>query len=713
MEPGQPGADITERERRGATPGGAGQPGWPVNPLTGQPVPRPYPASSANGYDARQDVRNGNRYGPAGAGEPPSARSRRPEPEERPPWEDDENSAWEWQLANPSLAGAPLEEMTGTGKFAAVFPLTPGEAVWGKGFSAPKAPRGSRAATAGTAAYPGPGAVPRGVEVDEQPSTRMRALSPGNVARAAVIITIFIFVSRVLGLFRTSLFAAAFGSGFISDVYVRAFVLPDAIFNIVAGGALASAFIPVFTDYLVGKRDKKTAWHVASAALNTSTLLLIVLAVVCIIFAPEIIHVTIPTIWSGSNPEGPYVAMLTRVMLLQPIFLGASTLGVGILQARQRFLLPAIGQAIYTVGPISGILATLLDRHTGIFGGNLGIWGPTWGVVAGAALQFAVLIPGLVSAKMAYRLTFDLLHPGVLETMRLMVPRIINASMNYVAIFVTQSLLGFLSGTGATYGYLTAFTLVQLPLSLFSVAIAQAAFPTMAAFVADSAWDRLRATITSTLRGVIFLAIPASLGMGVLARPLVDVLLAHGRFTTQDISDVAVPLLGFSIGLLGMALTEILTRTFYALHNSRTPVQVNLLFLPIVIGLSVVLLNPLGAGGLALAFALGALGESFVLLVLLSPKVGRLDLRTLGSFTLNVLAASLVMALAALVVYTGMQFALPAAHGATEAAYQIARVGVAIVVAVLVYYGFSRFLGTDSAFPVERVLGRFTRFVRR
>ena len=697
MEPGQPGADPTERERRAHAPGGLGQPEWPVNLLTGQPVPRPAPSGAAYDPRSRGATPAPNGHNPRGPAYPA--------PEERPPWEDDDAAGWEWQLSSQSLTAAPLEEMTGTGKFSAVFPLTPGEAVWGKGLSAPA---GSRAGAAGTASYPGPGAVAPGVEVDEQPSTRLRALQPGNVARAAAIITAFIFISRVLGLFRTSLFAATFGSGFISDVYVRAFVLPDAIFNVVAGGALASAFIPVFTDYLVGKRDKRTAWHVASSALNISTLLLIVLAVVCIIFAPQIVHITIPTIWSGPNPEGPEVAALTRVMLLQPIFLGASTLGVGILRARQRFLLPALGQAIYTVGPIAGILATLLDRRTHVFGGNLGILGPTWGVVAGAALQFAVLIPGLVAAKMAYRLSFDFLHSGVLETFRLMVPRIVNASMNYVAIFVTQSLLGFLAN-GATFGYLTAFTLVQLPLSLFSVAIAQAAFPTLAAFVADGAWTRLRTTITSTLRGVIFLAIPASLGMGVLARPLVDVLLAHGRFTAQDISDVAVPLMGFSVGLLGMALTEILTRTFYALHNSRTPVQVNLLFLPIVIGVSVVLLNPLGAGGLALAFALGALGEALVLLLLLSPRVGRLDLRALGIFTLNVLAASLVMALAALAVFTAMSFVLPAAHGRVEAAYEVVRVGVAILIAVAVYYVFSRFLGTDSAFPVERVLARFRR----
>ncbi|HEY7832689.1 MAG TPA: hypothetical protein VIG30_03885, partial [Ktedonobacterales bacterium] len=162
MEPRQPGADTPPRTRRADTPAEPGQPGWPVNPLTGQPVPRPYSAGVSDPRDP------GDSRGPrdprlGGGGATPNGNGRgrpraRQAPEARPPWEDDDAdlTAWEWQLANPSLAGAPLEEMTGTGKFAAVFPLTPGEAVWGKGFSAPKAPKGSRAALAGTAAYPGP-----------------------------------------------------------------------------------------------------------------------------------------------------------------------------------------------------------------------------------------------------------------------------------------------------------------------------------------------------------------------------------------------------------------------------------------------------------------------------------------------------------------------------------------------------------------------------
>lgn len=719
MEPRQPGTDSA---RWGDGPEGASSPEWPINPRTGEAVPRPAAQLPGSGYEAGRAGAEGNSAAgsPAnGAGSgrarrhtppPPPTTAQLPRDEERPPWEEDEPGygSWEWEATvNRSLPSAPLTDVTASGKFA-VLPLTPGMSVWGRGISAPKAPAPPRGAP--NPQYPGPPAVPPGLVEDTQPSARMRALQPGNVVRATAIITVFILISKVLGLARTSLFAAAFGVNASSDAYVRAFVLPDAIFNIVAGGALASAFIPVFTDYLIAKRDRDTAWYVASATFNAMTLLLTAIAVVCIIFADPILHLTIPTIWSsspGHPAEGPEVVTLTRVMLLQPIFLGISTLSVAILQARQRFLLPAMGQAIYTVGPIAGILATLLDRHTGIFGGNLGLMGPTWGVVAGAILQFAVQLPGLVAARMRYHLTFNFLQPGVVETFRLMVPRIVNASMNYVAIFVSQTLLGLLN-SGATYGYLTAFTLAQLPLSLFSIAVAQAAFPTMTAFVSDNQWDRLRQTIQNTLRGVMYLAIPASLGLGVLARPIVNLLLAHGRFTDADISAVAIPLIFFAVGLLGLALNEILTRTFYALHNSRTPVQVNLLFLPIVIGLSVVLLNPMGAAGLAFAFSLGALGESATLLLLLSRRVGRLNLSGLAVFGINVLAASLVMALVAVLTYTGATLVLPTAASATvETVYLAIRLGASMLVASIVYYAMSRYLHIDDAIPLDRLLGRF------
>lgn len=671
-----------------------------------------YGASDArSGHSGGQN--GGNGYGHPRARPPAPPRSR-PDDAERPPWEEDEPgyASWEWESAlHESIGGIGSDDLTGTGKFNAVVPLTPGESAWGRGISAPKGIRGPGGGVVSSVAPAGD------VEADQQLSTRMRALRPGNLARATVIVSVAMMVSRILGLLRTSLFAATFGVSPAADAYTYAFTLPDTIFNIVAGGALASAFIPVFTDYLIKRKDSSTAWHVASSAFNIATLALTIFAGICIVFASPILHLLVPTQFTpqrGVTPIGPQIVTLTQVMLLQPIFLGAATMGVAVLQARQRFLLPALGQVIYTASLIGGILATELDQRTHIFGGGLGIMGPTWGVVAGAALQFAVCVPGLVALKMRYRLTFDLAHPGVRDMFRLMGPRIFNAVASYAAILITTAWLSSIDiNDRLGYGYRTAFSLMLLPVGLFGMAVSQAAFPTLAALVSDRQWERLRATVTGTLRGMIYLAMPSALGLAVLANPVSLLLLAHGHFEPQYVSVVSVPLVYFSFGLVGLASDEILVRSFYALHDSRTPVLVNCANLAFVLGLSYILLQPMGAGGLALAFALGAVGEAPVLVLLLSPRLGGLDLKGLGIFMLNVLAASLVTALTALFIYTGCRVVLGTpASGTLRTIYLSVELILAIGVATVVYYLFSRFLGIDDAVPLDRIAGRLTRMLR-
>jgi putative peptidoglycan lipid II flippase len=597
--------------------------------------------------------------------------------------------------------------MTGTGKLPSVVPLSPHRSGWSKGVRAPMAAPDAMGVA---------GAPPQAIDYGEQPSAHVRAINRGNLVRATAIVTAAMLLSRVLGVFRTSLFAYTFGASMQADAFTNAFALPDAIFTIVAGGALASAFIPVFADYLIEKRDRQTAWHIASSALNLSIASLTVLAIFGFVFAPQFLMLTLPVYFAHCTAnapcEGQVIVQLTRIMLLQPIFLGGATIAVAILQARQYFLLPALGQVIYTASLIGGILATVVDKQTHIFGGNLGINGPAYGVVAGAALQFTIQIPGLIQAKMAYRPSLDIFHPGVREIIRLMVPRMLNAALLFVSVFINRNLLALAANgnDGTVYGYVTAFSLVLLPIGIFGMAISQAAFPTLAALVATGDWVRLRDTIMRTIRGVTYLAVPSSLGLIVLARPLSLLLIAHHAFDPDKISVVSGPLIFFAIGLLGLSLVEILTRSFYALHDTRTAVEVSLLQFMFVIGLSLVLLQPMGANGLALATSLGSLGEAWVLLVLLRPRLGGLDLRGLGMFTLNVLAASVVSALAALFVYTFGQVVLPLTGSAVHQTVNLAiQVFAAVGAATVVYFGFARFLGIDDVVPLSRILRRILR----
>ncbi|HEX8732294.1 MAG TPA: murein biosynthesis integral membrane protein MurJ [Ktedonobacterales bacterium] len=605
-------------------------------------------------------------------------------------------------LVERSLPSASMHDFTATGKVTALPPLRPGLS-WSRGLKAPRA----------TAAPAISGSFNRaGVEVDDQPSMHIAALKNSTLLRATTIVSVALLVSRIFGMLRTFLFAYTFKYGSVTDAYTLAFTLPDAIFNIVAGGALASAIIPVFNDYMVKKRDRKTAWYVASAALNTSIILLVIFCIISIIFTEPVLRLAFGDIFRGcpSSPtcSGPLAVQLTRIMLLQPIFLGGATVAIALLQARQSFLAPAIGQVIYTLSIVGGIGATLLDNKTGIFGGHLGIYGPTWGVVVGAVLQLLIQIPALVKAKMAYRPVISVHHPGVIEIARLMGPRVLNAAVLYTSVFINRFLLIGLTA-GVLTGYQTAMTLILLPNGVIGQALAQAAFPTLSTLVSAGEWDRLRQTVLRSIQTIIYLAIPASLGIMALAKPIATALLDYHNFDPSKLPTVYEPLIFFGIGLTGLALVEILTRSFYALENTRTPTQVSLLQFMFVIGMSI-LLERWGGPGIALASSLAWTGEAIVLLILLKQEMGGFDFKALGIFTINVLAASVAASLAALLIYMLGEFVLPSgAHSIIESAKLVVRLMVAVSFGGVVYFSFAHFLKIDDVLPLRRILQRIRR----
>jgi putative peptidoglycan lipid II flippase len=550
-----------------------------------------------------------------------------------------------------------------------------------------------------------------------------------NIRRATFILTGAFVVSRVFGLLRTLLFAFVFGAGATSDAYLQAFFIPDFIFNVVAGGALASAFIPVFTKYMAGDNDEKSAWHIASAALNLAIAIMLVLALLAIIFAGQIIPLYNPK----PTAESPQVyaahinliISLARIMLLQAIVLGGGVIVTSILNARQHFLLPAIGTVLYNVGIIIGLLpGVYLAYHGQRSDLTFAAYAATWGVVLGAILQVAIQIPGLVKVGMRYTFSFDWRHPGVIQIGRMMVPRIINAAMLYFSIFVDRYLITYLGVifaanlvNGLVTQYYLALQILLLPLGIFGMAVSTAAFPTLAENVAKGHFDRLRSIIQETLRSILFLSIPSSVGLIVLGLPIVQVLLEHGAYNLQSAIFTTFPLAGFAIGLAGLSSVEILTRSFYALRDSITPVIVSVLQFIFKIALSLILINMAvwgpQWGTFALAFSTSIAGtlEAIVLIWLLNERLGELQLRALANFVGRIILAALTMGVGVFIIGFVLDRVLVTTRegvglGIGGSLLALIKLSIELFVGVFIYIRVARRLGIEELGPVKRVLDR-------
>lgn len=553
-----------------------------------------------------------------------------------------------------------------------------------------------------------------------------------NVGRATLILTGSFVVSRVFGLLRTSLFAFVFGTGAISDAYLQAFVVPDLIFNIVAGGALSSAFIPVFTKYMIGEKDEKMAWHVTSAALNLAISVMVVLALLAIIFAGQIVPIYNPKT-AAFTPQAyaahiNLIVSLTRIMLLQAIILGSGVIVNSVLNARQHFLLPAIGTVLYNVGLIIGLIPGVVMAYHGHRNDLSAVYPATWGVVLGAALQVAIQIPGLIKVGMRYTPTFDWRHPGVIQIGRQMIPRVINASVLYTSIFVDRYLISFLGvilSANALNGLITQYyqslQLLLLPLGIFGMAVSTAAFPTLAENVAKGRFDRVRNIIGETLRSILFLSIPSSIGLIVLGLPIIQVLLEHGAFNLESAVWTSYPLAAFAVGLAGLAAVEILTRSFYALRDSTTPVIVSVSQFLLKIALSLILINaavwfpPYGTAALALSTSIAGLLEAGALLWLLHQRLGGLQLRILGIFIGRVLLASLIMGAGILIIRLGLDLVLVTTSARDQAVglglggtlMAFVKLLIELLAGIFIYLRVARWMGIEELGPIRRVLNRF------
>jgi len=461
---------------------------------------------------------------------------------------------------------------------------------------------------------------------------------------ATIVIMLGVLLSRVLGLVRDSVIAHRFGQGYDTDVYNAAFTIPDVIFYLIAGGALSSAFIPVFTEYME-RGEKREAWRLFGIVCVATTIV-----VGLFIAAGELfVHPLVKAFNPGWGPQRiSDVVDLTRILLPAQICFFLGGLMMGALQVLRNNMGQAFGPAVYNLGIILGGLF-LTHRY--------GVAGLCWGAVGGAILGNLVLqwilvrrVGGYFTPSVFRRFH----HSGAQQVWNLMWPILLGLALPQVCPIVNKWFATFLKDDGAMSALMNSNRLMQVPLGVFGQACGIAIFPLLAQQAARGDRAALRKTVSSGLRFILFLIVPSSVYMIVLALPIVQFLYQAGKFTATDAHVTAAILVAYTIGLFAWSAQAIIARGFYSLKDSRTPVIIGTLVTVLFVIANAVVLRVvggaehslMGACGLALVTSCAAILNTGVLFWLLRRRLGGIDGARLLAAILKILAASTVFGIA-------------------------------------------------------------------
>jgi putative peptidoglycan lipid II flippase len=440
---------------------------------------------------------------------------------------------------------------------------------------------------------------------------------------------------------------------------------------------------------LIAREDRPGAWRLASQVANLILLVVAILSLLTALLArPIVLQVLVPQM----PLEGQSLTVdLLRIMLGSTVIFSVSGLLMGVLNARQHFLLPAVAPILYNLGIIGGAL---------LLSPSLGVRGVAIGVVAGALLHLLVQLPGLRGQEASYTFGLGLENPAVRQVARLMGPRVLGLAVTQVNFWVNTNLASAF-GEGAVSALEYAMRIMLLPLGVVAQAVGIAAFPTFAELVAQNEFKTVRRTLASTLRGVLYLALPATAGLILLRVPIIRLLFERGEFTAESTASVAWALASFAAGLAGHAGLEIVVRAFYALHDTRTPVAVGSAAMALNVLLSIALSRLFAAlgwmphGGLALANSLATAIEATWLLYLLRGRLEGVEGRWLLT---GVLQSALATA--------GMGLCLWLWLALWPDGPSLWVGGIGIVIGAIGYLAFTALLRMDELRLLRRVLNR-------
>lgn len=529
-----------------------------------------------------------------------------------------------------------------------------------------------------------------------------------SVVRSAGIVSLAVFMSRITGLLREIVMARLFGAGLIQDAFNLGFRIPNLTRDLFAEGALSSAFVPTFTEYL-STRTGKDAERLANLV---ATALILVVGTVCaagMIFAPLLVSTLAPG-YAAVPGKFELAVSMTRIMFPFLLLVALAAQAMGMLNSSNRFGVPALASTFFNLGSVG-------------FGVALGVWlaphfngphihitridGMAIGVVLGGALQLCWQLPSLYKLGYRFHAAFDLAHPGLQRIMRMMAPAILGNAAVLINVAVSTNLASGIAdpvrgfdGPVSWLGY--AFRFMQLPLGLFGVAIGAATLPSISRSAAAGNMDEFRRTFSKSLGMVFLLTLPSSIGLIVLGRSIIGAIYQGGKFQVYDTQQTAAALSCYAIGLVGYAALKVLNPAFYALGDARTPMIVSIISILINYGTAVTLIRLAGFGhaGLALATSVVALFGFIVLFIILRGRLGGVYGRELLAGLFKVAIASAAMGATVFLSSWRMEKWLGVSQMACRADLL-----VSIPLGLAVFYASCRALGvTDLDMAVQAVI---------
>ncbi len=488
--------------------------------------------------------------------------------------------------------------------------------------------------------------------------------------------------SRILGVVREQVLAALFGAGNAMDAYNVAFRIPNLVRDLFAEGAMSSAFVPTFTRTLTTS-GKEPAWKLGNNIINALLIITGVLVLLGIVFAPQVV-----TAFAGDYAGVPgkldLTILLTRIMLPFLTFVAVAAAVMGMLNSLHQFFIPALSPAMFNVATIICAL-TLVPVMPRL--GLPPIAAIAIGTLVGGVFQLALQWPLLRRQGFSYRPMLDWRDEGLRRVLTLMGPGTLGLAATQVNVFV-NTVLATGEGTGAVSFLNYAFRLMYLPIGLFGVSIGTATLPAVSRHAAQQDYVAVRTTIADSMTLMMLLNVPATIGLMVLATPIVQVIFQRGAFTPDATIATAAALRFYAVGLLGYSVVRIASPTFYAIGQNRTPVKVSVATVIVNAALNIALVRVLGFRGLALGTSIAALFNAALLMILLRRRLDGIDGGRIFASFVRILVASALMGAAA----AGVEMALGVWLPGTSVAAQIIRLGSAIGVALAVLAGAAHLL---------------------